>query len=168
MSPEINFKNKSITLRTKMVRLPNGRCVGIELITHPGAALSIPFLNKRNIILLRQFRPVLGEYLLELPAGTLRPGETNIRCAKRELMEETGYSAASIVRLGWIYPVPGYSTERITIYKAEKLTKRASCLEADEFIEVSVYSIEQIKKLFKKGHIKDAKTICALSLCSIL
>ena len=73
--------------------------------------------------MIRQFRPVINSYLYELPAGTIDPKERSLACAKREIIEEVGYSASKITRLGKIYPVPGYSTEVIWIYKGEKLKK---------------------------------------------
>ncbi len=102
-------------MKTEIKKLPNGNSVQLDLIVHPGAALIVPFLGKDRIILLRQWRAVLNKYLLELPAGTLDKGESILTCAKRELIEETGYASQKMTKLGRIYPVPGYSTEIIHI-----------------------------------------------------
>ena len=162
------YKGRVIRLITKTVRLPNANFIELELIRHPGAALIIPFLDTGKIILLRQFRAVIGRYLYELPAGTISPGESALSCAKREIVEETGYSARKFMRLGSIYPVPGYSTEKITIYKAFELDKAASAPEADEVIKTCVLDKTGVRRLFRDRKINDAKSICALTMCGWL
>jgi len=140
----------------------------IPIIKHPGAALIIPFVSRNKVILLRQYRPVIRKYMYELPAGTLEEGESVISCARRELVEETGFSAAKFVKSGYIYPVPGYSTERIMIYKALGLRLARKKLEEDEIIEHIFVDRKKVKHLFKAGKINDAKTICAFCLCGWL
>ena len=140
----------------------------ILAIKHPGAALIIPFINRNEIVLLRQYRPVIKKYLYELPAGTREKDESALTCARRELIEETGYSAAKFTELGCIYPVPGYSTEKIVIYQAHKLKPVKRCPEKDEIITQSLASKEKIRNLFCSGQITDAKTICAFALCGWL
>lgn len=163
MSAKKIFKGRIISLKTKKFRLPNGYVANLEIIEHPGAVLVIPFLTKNKIIILRQFRPVLGVYLYELPAGTLKIGEAPLVCARREIIEETGYKARVIKRLGFIYPVPGYSTEKITIFKAQKLGEAFANSDQDEIIESFAVTKRQIKDFLKTGKIVDAKTICALA-----
>ena len=106
------------------VKLPNGRTTRITLIKHPGAVIIAPFLNINTVVMMRQFRPALKKYIYELPAGTLDPHEAIATCARRELLEETGLKAKKLSKLGAVYPVPGYSTEIIHIYKAEQLIRR--------------------------------------------
>ena len=115
------FKGGLLKLVTEKKHLPNGHITNVEIIQHPGAVLIVPFLGIDRIILLRQFRPVLNAYLYELPAGTLNSNESLLQCARRELIEETGYSAQKWLKVGKIFPVPGYSTEIITIFKAQSL-----------------------------------------------
>lgn len=165
---KIKYKGKLISLITKRIRLPNGYIGDFEIVRHPGAALIIPFLDKNKIIMLRQFRPVVNAYLYELPAGTLNKNESELVCAKREIIEETGYSAKKLSILGKIYPVPGYSTEKIIIYKAEGLKKQKRNTEKDEVLKSFIFDKKKIKKLFKSAKLIDAKTICALSLCGWL
>ncbi len=159
----INFTGKALQLATQRRRLPNGHVATVEIIRHPGAVVIIPLLRKDQLILLKQFRPVLNMYLYELPAGTRDRNEAPLFCAKREIIEETGYRSEKFTKLGKIYPVPGYSTEEITIYKAESLMKAFALKDPDEIIETKVVSKSQIKKLFRTGKIRDAKTICALT-----
>jgi ADP-ribose pyrophosphatase len=165
---KIVFEGKLLKLFTRRVRLPNSYVVDLEIIEHPGAVLVIPFLTKNKIILLKQFRPVLDSYIYELPAGTLETRESPVKCAKREIIEETGYSAGKITKLGAIFPVPGYSTEKIVIFKAEHLKKENRLVQADEVIEPFIVTKPAVRKLFKEGKLVDAKTICALSFCGWL
>ncbi|MDD5130797.1 MAG: NUDIX hydrolase [Candidatus Omnitrophica bacterium] len=140
----------------------------IPAIKHPGAALIIPFINRNEVVLLRQYRPVIKKYLYELPAGTREKDEAALACARRELMEEAGYSAAKFIKLGSIYPVPGYSTEKIEIYQALNLKPVKRCPEIDEILTQSIADKKRIRRLFRTGQITDAKTICAFALCGWL
>ncbi len=172
MSRSFQFKGKLIKVVTQTRRLPNGRWANLEIVQHPGAVLIVPFLEPDRLIMIHQFRPVLNTYLYELPAGTLNPSERPLSCASRELMEETGYRAGKLTQVGKIFPVPGYSTEVITIFKAEKLkavdNKLGLQKDPDEIIKICPMSRPQIQNLFRRGRINDAKTICALALCGIL
>jgi ADP-ribose pyrophosphatase len=162
------FNGKLLKVYVGKKRLPHGYVATFEMIKHPGAALIVPFLTKDKIIMLRQLRPVIGAYIYELPAGTLDKNELPFSCARREIIEETGYLAKKMTLMGSIYPVPGYSTERIFIYKAERLKKQKRRAEVDEVIESRVYTKSQIKRLFKNGGIVDGKTIAALAMCGWL
>ena len=162
------FSGRLLKLFVKKVRLPHGYMATFEMIKHPGAALIIPFLSANKIIMLRQLRPVINSYIYELPAGTLDKNEQPLACARREIIEETGYAAGRFKFLGAIYPVPGYSTEKIYIYSARRLKKREHVAEADEVIEACVFTKAEIKRLFKCGKIVDAKTISALAMCGWL
>lgn len=156
------IKGKKVTFSVVKRRLPTGRTATIDLVEHPGAGLIVPFLSPDKIIFLYQYRAVLDEYLYELPAGTLEKDEPVLACVKRELMEETGYAGRRFVRLGKIYPVPGYSNEVIYIYKAEGLIPAQAEKDRDEVIQPKVFNRSHVKALFKKGKIVDAKTICGL------
>jgi ADP-ribose pyrophosphatase len=157
------FHGKLLRLYARKVRLPNGYMAGLEVIKHPGAALVIPFVSRDTIIMLRQLRPVIGMYMYELPAGTRDGCESARACAAREIVEETGFAARTLTRLGHIFPVPGYSTERIDIYKAGQLRQTGVKPEQDEVISSIVMDRAMVRRLFKTGKIVDAKTICALS-----
>ena len=145
------------------VKLPNGRTIHISYINHPGAVIVAPLLNQNAIVMIRQFRPALGRYIYELPAGTIDIPEKPLTCAKRELLEETGFCAKRFQKLGKIYPVPGYSTEVIHIFKAEGLIHGNATPEEYEVIENIHMSKAQVKNYFRCGKIMDGKTICALA-----
>lgn len=143
--------------------LPNGKTISISFINHPGAVIVAPLLDSNTVVMLRQFRPALGRYIYELPAGTIDPQEKPLACVKRELMEETGYCAKVYQKLGKIYPVPGYSTEVIHIFKAETLTFKQAAPEDYEVIDTKLFSQAQVKRLFKQGQLMDAKSICTFT-----
>ena len=150
------------------VKLPTGRTINISYINHKGAVIVAPFLDKNTVLMMRQFRPALKKYIYELPAGTLDPNESLVTCARRELIEETGYRAKSMTKLGAIYPVPGYSTEVIHMFKAEGLTVGEAEPEEYEVIDLKPMNKVEIKKLFKSGKLMDAKSICTLVHCGWL
>ena len=154
--------------RNHAVKLPNGRTTRITLIEHPGAVIIAPFLNKNTVVMMRQFRPALKKYIYELPAGTLDPHESIATCAHRELLEETGLLTKKLTKLGAIYPVPGYSTEIIYIYKAEQLTLTQAQPEEYEVIETIPMTKFKVRQLMAQGKLMDAKSICTFAFCGWL
>jgi ADP-ribose pyrophosphatase len=162
------FKGKLLELFLEKKRLPNNYMARLEIVKHPGAVLIVPLLNKDNVVLIKQYRPVINSYIWELPAGTLHKDENPLSCAKRELAEEIGYAAKKWRRLNYIYPAPGYTTERILIFEARGLKRVEHKAEEDEIIKPKIFDKKGIKKLLKGGKIVDAKTICALKLANIL
>jgi ADP-ribose pyrophosphatase len=162
------YKGKVISLFKEDRRLPDGRVVRIDLIRHPGAVLIVPFLTRDKIIFLRQFRPVLGKTIYELPAGTLNEREAPLACARRELIEETGHAARRMRLIGSIYPVPGYSDEKIWIYEGTGLKQSFLAADDDEVIKTVVLSKAEVRGLFARGKIQDAKTLAALAYCGWL
>ncbi len=162
------FNGRLIRLYLEKQRFPHGVVVDLEVIRHPGAVLVVPFLDKERIILIKQYRPVINSYIWELPAGTLDQGEQPLHCARRELIEETGYRAKSWKRIGNIFPAPGYTTEKILIFTARRLEQVESEKEPDELIVTRIFKRRQVRQLLRSGKIVDAKTICALQLAHIL
>src|SRR5437867_5841802 len=122
----------------EMVELPGpgGRTLKREVVRHPGAVVILPILDPGRLVLIRNQRPALGKEIWELPAGTLDPGEAPEACAKRELIEETGYKAASLTPLGRFYTSPGFSDELMFAYAAAGLTHVGQALEEDEHLTV--------------------------------
>lgn len=167
-SKKLIYKGRVIRLFHETVRLPNGRRTDLDMIEHPGAVLIVPFLDARRIILLRQYRATIKRYLYELPAGTLNRGEMPLACARREVVEETGFAAARFAYLGRIVPVPGYADEKIFIYKATHLTPAYRARDDDEIIRTLVVTRLQVRRLLKSRRLEDAKTIAALAFCGWL
>jgi ADP-ribose pyrophosphatase len=136
----------------------------MEFIRHPGAAAIIPMLDRTHVILLNQYRHALGQYIWEIPAGTLDPRESAISCAKRELIEETGFSAEQWHSLGEIMPVPGYSDERIYVFLATGLRPAERHLDEDEIIQEHKVNCDEALNMIRRGEIRDAKSIAGLLL----
>ncbi len=162
------FKGKLINLYIASQRFPGGYVASLEIIKHPGAVLIVPFLSRDKIVLIRQFRPVINSYIWELPAGTLDKNEKPLACAHRELIEEIGYEAGVCKRIGYIYPAPGYTTEKIYLYAATRLRKVEKKSEEDEDITPMIFYRKEVIRLLKNGAIVDAKTIAALTLAGIV
>ena len=159
-------QGKVFELIRENVTLENGTTTDVEFIEHPGATAVIPFLDDKRIVLLKQYRHALKKYIWEVPAGTRDPREEIISCAKRELIEETGYSAGQWHRLGEITPVPGYSNERIHIFLATGLQPADQNLDADEVIQVQAVDFLKAIEMIGDGEIQDAKSIAGLFLAS--
>lgn len=171
MSSKINnrttvYLGKVFELIRENVTLENGTTTDVEFIEHPGATAVIPFLDDNRIVLLKQYRHALKKYIWEIPAGTLDPQEEIISCAKRELIEETGYSAGQWHKLGEITPVPGYSNERIHIFLATELQPADQNLDEDEVIQVQAVDFLKAIEMIGDGEIQDAKSIAGLFLAS--
>ncbi|MBF0494514.1 MAG: NUDIX hydrolase [Candidatus Omnitrophica bacterium] len=166
MSQRKVFTGKLFDVYVTRKELPNGHTGYWESIDHPGASAIVPFCGGR-ILLIRQYRAVVGEYIWEIPAGVLEPGETPYQCAKREIIEETGYSAKKLVPVGKIYPAAGCSNEVIHIFKAECGKRGNDNREAGEIIKLRHFTAKEVKALVRNGKIYDAKTLSAFALLGI-
>ena len=139
-----------------------GRKVKREMIEHRGAAAMLAFDEKQKIILVKQHRYPHG-YVLEIPAGTIEKGEKPLRCAYREIQEETGYKAKKLTKLVSFYPSIGYNAEVIHCFLASGLKKIADLkLDDDEILSVVKLDIKKVIRMIKSGEIQDSKTICAI------
>lgn len=149
-------------------RGPDGRAFERDTLIHPGAVAILPFDSQGRLLLLRQFRPAARAWLLEIPAGTLEKGEPPLACAKRELIEETGFAARRWRKLGAIRNAPGYSSEVIHLYKAWGLTPASGVQDADEHIKLAVMSRPAVRRAVRRGRLCDAKTLCALLYVGVM
>lgn len=163
---------KNIALVEEEILLPNGYMVTHTTLAHPGAAVILPLTAQGEIVAIRQYRPSLKKWLIELPAGTLEPDELPLACAQRELEEETGFSAAQFIELGQVTPLAGFCDEIQHLFVAKQLSKTARyCCDEDEVIEVLLLSPAVLESKIISGEITDAKTIACLSkakLCGYL
>ncbi len=161
-SSETVYKGKLFSFVTEDVTLPNKARAEHAWVRHPGSTAIVPFLDDGSVVMTLQYRHAVREYLLEIPAGTLDPGETPLNCAKRELEEETGYVAATLTQLAQVYILPAYSNEKIHIYLARGLKPTRQNLDKDEIIDVVKYSPDQLKDMMNDSIITDALTILSL------
>jgi ADP-ribose pyrophosphatase len=169
MSARVNrrtpiYEGRVFRMVRENVTLDNGATAELDFIEHPGAAAIVPLLETGEVVLVRQYRHALKGYIWEIPAGTLDPGESPPACARRELIEETGYTAAHWRELGAITPVPGYSDERVFLFLAEKLCPAAQELDPDEVLAVHRVPLPKAMDMITTGEIRDAKSICGLLL----
>lgn len=157
-------KGRVFNLYAESVTLPNGVKVAMEVIRHPGAAAIVPITDDRSVLLLKQYRHAVGGAIWEIPAGTMERGEAPHGCARRELVEETGYRAGHLKRLAEIVPLPAYSDERIHLFLATSLERACQRLDADELLSVHRIGLQQAIQMITDGEIQDAKTIVGLQL----
>ena len=145
------------------VTLPNGAPAVRELIRHQGAVAVVPIMDDGRVIVERQFRYPLNEVITEIPAGKLDSiSEDRLEAAKRELREETGYTAEEWISLGDYHPTVAYSDERITMFLARGLKKGERDLDEDEFLNVELKPLDELVIDVLEGRITDGKTQTAL------
>jgi len=159
---ETVYKGKLFSFVTEDVTLPNQARAEMAWVRHPGSTAIVPLLNDGSVVMTLQYRHAVREYLLEIPAGTLDPGETPLDCARRELEEETGYVASELTKLARVFILPAYSNEKIHVYLARGLTATRQNLDKDEIIEVVKYTRKQLTEMINKSTITDAMTILSL------
>ena len=165
------YTGKILNLDLDSVRFPDGSTGQLEMIRHPGASAVLPFLDDPRspdprVILIKQFRHAADEFIWEIPAGRLDPGEAPEACARRELEEETGYQAAALDRLTTMYTTPGFTDERIHLFLATGLTLGAHRREHDEFMEIHEVRWKDALAWIRAGEIKDGKTLVALTFAA--
>jgi ADP-ribose pyrophosphatase len=156
------FTGKLIKVRLETVRIAGVGLREREIVEHPGAVGILPVLQDGRIALVRQYRPAVGRQLLEIPAGTLEPGESASECARRELVEETGYHAGKIEELTRFFVSPGWCNEELTCFLATDLRSGEQRAEDDEKIDVALVRADETPGLMQSGEIGDAKTIVSL------
>ncbi len=155
------FRGKIFTVTRRRFQ-KGGKVFFIDTIEHSSSSVVLPMRDPRTVLLIRQFRPAIGREIWEVPAGTLEAGESPLQCARREMEEEAGYRAGRMRRLAVFYPSPGFCTEKMHLFLAERLTPLPQRLEPDEQIRVHPVSVTRALRLLREGRILDAKTIIAL------
>ena len=158
------YRGRLLDVRVDRVRQPDGREARREYIRHPGAVVIVPILDNGELVLERQFRYPLRRVFLEFPAGKIEAGEDVLITGRRELLEETGFTASDWRHLGLLHPCIGYSDERIEIFSARGLqrTPEGQRLDEGEFVELLTLSLDAALEAVRHGEITDGKTIAAL------
>jgi ADP-ribose diphosphatase len=157
------YTGRIIAVDSDTVRFPDGSVGELDMIRHPGASAILPFLTdpageNPQLLLLSQYRYAAEQFLYEIPAGRLEPGEDPRDCAVRELREETGCAARQLDFLVTIYTTPGFTDERIHLFMATGLERGATAHEADEFMTIETVTLSNALQLIREGRIPDAKT----------
>jgi len=159
---EIVYKGKVFDLRRDEVIEPGGVRAERDIVVHPGSVVVLPVFDDGRMLLVRQYRHSVGEFLWELVAGRKEPHENPLAAARRELKEETGYTSKRVRKLMRVVPTPGFVNEWMWIFSAEGLTKGAARPEEDERITPRIFTAKQAEKMIERGTLKDAKSICGI------
>ncbi|HYT19186.1 MAG TPA: NUDIX hydrolase [Candidatus Polarisedimenticolia bacterium] len=162
LSSTIIYKGPVFGLRRDEVIEPSGVRAMREVITHPGSVVVLPVLPDGRILLIRQYRHATRQYLWELVAGRMDPGETPKVAAARELIEETGHRAKRFRVFLDVFPTPGFLEERMFILLAEGLTAGEADPEEDEKIISRAYTRKQLEEMIRSGKLRDAKSIAGI------
>ena len=160
------FDGKVFDVDRDTVRMPNGREVAVDIIRHPPSAVIVPVPEPGHVILIRQYRYAVNRGLWELPAGSVDEGETPEQAARRECHEEIGQLPDTVVRLGSMFPTPGYCDEEMFFFRVSGLTvpDEAAELDEDEDIEVRTFTLKEAREMIRTGQIIDMKTVVGLML----
>jgi ADP-ribose pyrophosphatase len=155
----IVYDGAFLKVRRDNVRLPDGKSTIREYIKHPGAVVILPVFDDGSVLIERQFRYPLDQVFIEFPAGKIDPNEDPLVCAKRELKEETGYSASDWQYVCTIHNAIAYSDEHLDIYIARGLTEGERELDDEEFLETMKLPFSEVMDLLRNGKITDVKTV---------
>jgi ADP-ribose pyrophosphatase len=166
ISRERIFDGAVFDVERDEVTMPNGRTVKVDIVRHPKSVVLMPVPEPGQIVLIRQYRHAVGQWLWELPAGSVDEGETPEAAAKRECHEEIGQVPDTIVRMGALYPTPGYCDEEMIFFRLSGLSRpeQAAALDEDEDIEPRTFTLRDAREMVRRGEITDMKTVVGLTL----
>lgn len=162
------FAWKRFTLQSETLTLPNGLVTEHITLTHPGAVLIVPISENNQLVLLRQYRPAIKQWIYEFPAGTLEAGEDITACAKRELAEEAQLAAKEWHNIGEALPAPGFCNEIQYLFAAKRLSPCTADRDEDEVMDVVEFSADEIRAMIASNEIQDSKTIVAFYRAQLL
>jgi len=164
LSSETQYRGKILDVERVSARMPDGKTGTFDLVVHSDSVSILPLDDHGNIWFVNQYRLGAKKVLLELPAGVMESGEDPLFCAHREIREEIGMDAVSMVLLGKTYLAPGYSTEAMFFFLARGLRKSPLQQDEDEFIEIEKIPVSGLSALLERRIIEDTKTLAALML----
>jgi ADP-ribose pyrophosphatase len=162
LSSRLAYTGRTIDVVEEKIELSNGTAKTFVRVTHPGAVVILPLTTQGGVLMLRQYRHALLDFLYELPAGTLNHDEHPRECAKRELAEETGMKAESWTDLGILYPAPGFCNEKQHLFAAANLSPFRLEQDEDEIIEVQEWGRDKLGEMIDSGVLCDAKSLSAI------
>jgi ADP-ribose pyrophosphatase len=160
------FKGKVFSIDRDRVKMPNGRTVTVDVVRHSRSVVLVPMPEPGKVILVRQYRYAVNAFLWELPAGSVDEGESPEEAARRECHEEIGLVPTTTVRLGAMYPTPGYCDEEMFFFRLSGLeeTDEQAQVDEDEDIETKVFEMRDVREMIRRGEIQDMKTLVGLTL----
>lgn len=158
------YAGRVVALRVDTLALPDGKLLQREVVEHRGAVAMVVLDEQDRVLLVRQYRPAVDGELLEIPAGTIEPGEAPDACARRELAEELSLAASRWTPLAQCYSSPGFCTELLHLYLAEGLTPAQGQADEDEAITIECLPLADVLARIADGTIRDAKSIAGLML----
>ncbi len=159
---KVLYEGSVFSVRQDRISEPGGVRVTRDIVVHRGSIVLLPVFPDGRILLVRQYRHALGVSLWELVAGRLEAGESRPAGARRELIEETGYTAGRVKQILEIFPSPGFVTERMWVFAATELRRGAAQPEADERITARKFSLPALEKMIRNGSLHDAKSVAAI------
>jgi ADP-ribose pyrophosphatase len=162
ISSKLVFQGPVFGVRRDRVREPRGMLVTRDVVTHTGSVVLLPVFLNGDILLVRQYRHAIRQFLWELVAGRIEAGERPLAAARRELAEETGFTARKFKRLMSFFPTPGFVSERMIVYAALGLSAGKARPESDEQIEWQRFSQRNLERMLRTGKLCDAKSIAAV------
>ena len=163
---ETRYQGRAFSVRVDEVELRPGHVARLDVIEHTGAITLLPLDDAHNVWFVRQYRHPARQNLLELPAGTLNPGEQPELAANRELQEEIGMRAGRLEKLASFYLAPGYSSELMHVFLAQELIPSVLAPDEDEFLSVEKIPAGQCLGLIERGELRDAKSLATLLLAA--
>jgi ADP-ribose diphosphatase len=162
LKSKVLYTGKVFRLQRDTVIEPGGVRAERDIIVHPGSVVVLPIFGDGRVLLIRQYRHSVGEFLWELVAGRKEPNETPAIGARRELLEETGYRAKRLRKLCRVVPTPGFVNEWMWIYAAQGLVEGKAQPEEDEKIVPRKFTLKQVDSMIERGTLRDAKSIVGL------
>lgn len=166
ISTERVFEGKVFEVHRDRVKLPHGPVATLDVVRHPPSVVILPVPEPGHVILIRQYRHAVRQWLWEVPAGSVDPGESPEAAAKRECHEEIGQVPETIVRLGALYPTPGYCDEEMFLFRVSGLADptEAAAVDEDEDIEARTFTLREARDMVRRGEIIDMKTVVGLTM----
>jgi len=160
------FSGKVFNIDRDTVKMPNARTVTVDVVRHSKSVVLLPIPEPGRLVLIKQYRYAVNQDLWELPAGSVDEGESPEQAARRECHEEIGLVPATVVRLGAMYPTPGYCDEEMVFFRCSGLDKsdEPAHVDEDEDIEARTFELREVREMVRRGEIVDMKTVVALTL----
>ena len=156
------YEGNVFSVRQDRIAEPGGMVVTRDIVVHRGSVVLLPVFPDGSILLVRQYRHALGTFLWELVAGRVEAGESRPAAARRELIEETGYTARRVHQILELFPSPGFVTERMWVFAATGLQRGLAQPEEDERITARKFSLAALEKMIRRGSLHDAKSVAAI------